>query len=39
MSDGLELGGYEVTQAANGCASFTLIVDRPDLILLDVMMA
>src|ERR671935_1251632 len=36
----LELEGYEVTQAANGLRLIsTLHVDRPDLILLDVMMS
>jgi DNA-binding response OmpR family regulator len=35
----LELEGYEVSQAANGLRLIsTLHVDRPDLILLDVMM-
>src|SRR5438045_9089166 len=36
----LELEGYEVSQAANGLRLIsTLHVDRPDLILLDVMMS
>src|ERR1700687_221140 len=36
----LELEGYEVAQAANGLRLIsTLHVDRPDLILLDVMMS
>src|SRR3954462_11937934 len=36
----LELEGYEVSQAANGLRLVsTLHVDRPDLILLDVMMS
>jgi DNA-binding response OmpR family regulator len=36
----LELAGYEVTEAANGLRLIsTLHVDRPDLILLDVMMS
>ena len=36
----LELEGYEVTEAANGLRLIsTLQVDRPDLILLDVMMS
>lgn len=36
----LDLAGYEVTEAANGLRLIsTLHVDRPDLILLDVMMS
>ena len=36
----LNLAGYEVTEAANGLRLIsTLHVDRPDLILLDVMMS
>src|SRR5437868_8938796 len=36
----LELEGYEVSQAANGLRLISVLhVDRPDLILLDVMMS